>query len=125
MNEIRKFIQSKIEQIEEIESGVPIPDDVVENSKTYFGYEIQEDFLDSDCDKNYTMQINVTGRLVRKNNTEEDTLKIIDIALSKLKSVFKNMNFKYSYQDITLENGIRKILFTASAKYNEINIRSL
>lgn len=125
MNEIRKLIQSKLEQIEEIESGVPIPDDVVEISKTYFGYEIQEDFLDSDCDKNYTMQINVTGRLVRKNSTEEDTLKIIDIALSKLKSVFKNMNFKYSYQDITLENGIRKILFTASAKYNEINIRSL
>lgn len=121
MKEIRNLIQTKLEEIKDLESGVPIPDDIVEIGKTYFGYELQKDYVDSDMDKNYTMQLSITGRIVRKNDTTENTLEIIDNALYKIEQVLKNLNFKYSSKDITLENGIRKILVTGSVKYNEIN----
>lgn len=121
MNGIREIIQSKLDEIENMECGVPIPDDIVEEGKTYFGYEIQEDYLNSDFDKNYTMQVNITGRIVRKNNSLEDTLKIVDEAISNLKIKLKDLNFKYNFKDITLENNIRKILVTGNTKYNEMN----
>lgn len=121
MKELRNLIQSKLNEISNVDSGVPIPDDVVENGKTYFGYELQEDNIGSDLEKNYTMQISITGRIVRKNIPDENTLEIIDDALDKIKKTLKGLNFKYSYRDITLENGIRKILVTGNAKYNEIN----
>lgn len=121
MKELRNLIQSKLNEISNVDSGVPIPDDVVENGKTYFGYELQEDNIGSDLEKNYTMQISITGRIVRKNIPDENTLEIIDNALDAIKKTLKGLNFKYSYRDITLENGIRKILVTGNAKYNEIN----
>lgn len=121
MKELRNLIQSKLNEISNVDSGVPIPDDVVENGKTYFGYELQEDNIGSDLEKNYTMQISITGRIVRKNIPDENTLEIIDDALDEIKKTLKGLNFKYNYRDITLENGIRKILVTGNAKYNEIN----
>lgn len=121
MKEIRDLIQSKFNEIKDLESGPAIPDDIVENETTYFGYELQEDYLNSDLDSNYTMQINITGRLIRKNNSAENTLEIIDKVLSKLKEKLKELNFKYSYQDITMDNGIRKILVIGKVNYNEIN----
>lgn len=121
MNGIRELIQSKLNEIENLECGVPIPDDIVEDGKTYFGYELQEDYLDSDFDKNYTIQVSITGRIVRKNNTTENTLKIVDEAIYNLKNQLKDLNFKYNFKDITLENNIRKILVTGNTKYNEIN----
>lgn len=121
MKEIRELIQSKLEEINNLESGVPIPDDIVEDGKTYFGYELQEDNVGSDLENNYTMQVSIIGRIVRKNDVTENTLEIIDEALKEIKKKLKELNFKYSYKDITLDNGIRKIQVSGSAKYNEIN----
>lgn len=121
MKEIRELIQSKLDEIDNLESGVPIPDEIVEDGKTYFGYELQEDNAGSDLENNYTMQVSIIGRIVRKNNVTENTLEIIDEALKEIKKKLKELNFKYSYKDITLDNGIRKIQVSGSAKYNEIN----
>lgn len=118
---MREYIQNKLNEITNLDSGVPIADDVVENGKTYFGYDLQETYIDSDFDNNYTMQVNLTGRLVRKINPTENTLSIVDEILSKLKLKFKEINFKYNYQDVTLDNGIKKIIVTAEGKYNEMN----
>ena len=118
---MREYIQNKLNEITELDSGEPIADDVVEEGKTYLGYDLQETYIDSDFDNNYTMQVNLTGRLVRKINPTENTLEIVDSVLSKLKEKFKEMNFKYSYQDVTLDNGIKKIIVTAEGIYNEIN----
>ena len=120
MNDIRTFIQSKLNEIVNVESGPPIPDSIVEDGKTYFGYELQEDFQNSDCDSNYTMQIYLLGRIVRRENANEDTLSIIDSALNSIKTKLKEMNFKYSYKDITLDE-FRKIQVSGSVFYNELN----
>ncbi|MBR0471704.1 MAG: hypothetical protein IJI98_03280 [Methanosphaera sp.] len=118
---MREYIQSKLDEIDDLDSGEPIADDVVEEGKTYFGYDLQETYIDSDYDNNYTMQVNLTGRLVRKINPTENTLAIVDSVLSELKEKFKEINFKYGYQDVTLDNRIKKIVVTAEGIYNEIN----
>ena len=118
---MREFIQNKLNEVTELESGPPIADDVVENGKTYFGYDLQETYIDSDFDNNYTIQVNLTGRLVRKINPTENTLAIVDSVLSKQKEKLKEINFKYNYQDVTLDNGIKKILVTGEGIYNEMN----
>ena len=120
MNGIRTYIQSKLNEIVNVESGPPIPDSIVENGKTYFGYELQEDFRDSDTDSNYTMEIYLLGRIVRRENANEDTLSIIDSALNSIKTKLKEMNFKYSYKDITLDE-FRKIQVSGRVLYNELN----
>ena len=121
MEEIRKLIQTKLSTITGLDFGTPIPDRMVEEGKTYFGYELQETYQDSDLNKNYTMQITLTGRLVRKELENEDTLSIMDNILSELKSKLKELNFKYSYNDISFQDGIRKFLVKGNAKYNELN----
>ncbi len=121
MKEIRELVQSKLEEISNIDSGVPIPDDIIESGKTYFGYELQEDYQNSDTDSNYTMQITLIGRLVRKDDHTENTLEIMDLAIAELKSKLKELHFRYSIRDVSLDNGIRKMLVSGVVVYNEIN----
>lgn len=120
MNDIRTYIQSKFNEIENVDCGVPIPDSIIEDGKTYFGYELQEDFESSDTDKNYIMRVGIIGRIVRKDDPTENTLLIVDEALNQIKAKLKEMNFKYSYKDITLDE-FRKIQVTGNVFYNELN----
>lgn len=121
MDEIRELIQSKLNEIASIDAGVPIPDGMVEDGQTYFGYELMETYRDSDLHKCYTMQVDLTGRLVRKENETENTLQIMDSALEDIKAKLKELNMKYSYNDVSFQDGIRKILVKANVRYNEIN----
>ncbi len=65
------------------------------------------------------MRASLLGFVTRKENTNEDTLQIVDDAKEEIIQVLKKMNFKTSYKDVSLENGIRKIQITANAKYND------
>ena len=87
---MRKYIQSNLKEIKTIKCGPFVPDSIIENGTTYFGYQLQSDYVQSDFD-----------------NKEE------------IIQVLKKMNFKTSYKDVSLENGIRKIQITANAKYND------
>lgn len=121
MDDIRTLIQSYLLQITNIDCGVPQPDDLIEDNQTYFGYMLSETYLDGDFDRNYSMQITLNGHLVRRNNDAENTLQIMDTALSELLSVLKQLNFKYSYEDVNIDSNIRKIHITGFVRYNEIN----
>ena len=121
MDEIRVLIQSKLNEIADVDSGVPIPDGMVEDGQTYFGYEITENYRGSDFDKNYTLEVSVTGRLVRKDDPRENTLQVLDNALEEIKSKLKELNMKYSYNDVSMQDGIRKIFVKAFVRYNEMN----
>lgn len=121
MNEIRELLQSRLNAITGLEAGVPIPDDMIEDGKTYFGYTLSEDYIDSDFNKNYGMQISIVGHLVRKNNSSENTLAIVDEMLAQVKTALKSLNFTYSYDDVTFNDNIRKIQVSGTVRYNEIN----
>lgn len=123
MEEIRNKIQAKLNEIPNLTCGEAIPDGMVENGTTYFGYELMLNYVPqySDLDKNYTMEINLTGRIVRRKTSNENTLSIVDTALSNIKEKLKELNFKYSYNDINTDNNFKKILVKAYVRYNEIN----
>lgn len=121
MNDLRILIQSKLNEIQSVDSGVPCPDDMIEDRKTYFGYSLSQDYIDGDFDKDYSMQLTLNGHLVRRNNDAEDTVKILDEALVNVLTLLKDLNIKYSFADVSIDRNIRKIQITGYVKYNEIN----
>lgn len=120
MEEIRIMIQEKLGEIENLSCGEAIPDGMVENGETYFGYELQETFVNGDLKRNYTMDISLTGRLVRRFQLNENTTEIVDTALENIKEKLKELNFTYSYNDINTDNNFKKIYIKANARYNEL-----
>ena len=118
MEKIRELIQQELNKLD-FDCGIPIPDGMV--TSTYFGYELQEIYTSSDLNGSYKMEISLTGRLVRRNNIEEDTLKLLYEDLEKLKQVLKNLNFKYSYNDINFDDNYKKVFVKANAFYYESN----
>ena len=121
MNDLRILIQNKLNEIVNVDSGVPCPDDMIEDRQTYFGYSLSQDYIDGDFDNDYSMQITLNGHLVRRNNDAENTVKILDEALTNVLAVLKQLNIKYSYEDVNIDSNIRKVHITGFVRYNEIN----
>ena len=121
MDSLRTLIQAHLETVTEVQSGVPTPDELIEDGQTYFGYSIFQDYIESDFDKNYSMQVSINGHLVRKNNRQENTVLILDEALADILDALKSLNFKYSYEDVTIDNNTHKIHITGYVRYSEIN----
>ena len=82
---MRVYIQTKLNEISDIEIGPFIPDGMIENKTTYFGYQLQEDYQSSDMQRNDTNRVSIQGFIVRKISTDEDTLQIIDTASKQIK----------------------------------------
>ena len=66
------------------------------------------------------MQISIIGTLVRKDIATENTLEIIDEALESLKEKLKELHIRYSYKDISIDNGIRKMQVSGECRYSEL-----
>lgn len=120
MDKIRILIQQKLEEIEDLEVSAELPDDVMERGKTYLTYTLQKQYNNSDYDKNYTYTIYLNGFLKRIQNDEENTLEIIDKMSFNIETKLKELNMKTSFQDITIDNGIRKTRVSSEVKYNEL-----
>ena len=118
---MRATIQSKLEEISNIESGKVIADDVVVESTTYFGYDLSQNYINSDLQKNYTYRVNITGYVVRLLDTTENTQGIVDNAVENIKNKLKDLNFKCNSRDINLNDRLVKVQITGYADYNEIN----
>ena len=118
---MRETIQSKLEEIESVESGRIIPDDVVVENTTYFGYEISQNYINSDLEKNYTYRTNITGYVVRLINTSENTQEIVDTAVEDIKDKLKELNFKCNSRDININDNLIKVQITGYVDFNEIN----
>lgn len=121
MDKLRTTIQSKLEEIENLEVSAEIPDDVMERDKTYFTYTLQKEYDGSDFDRNYTYEVYINGFIKRIQNDEENTLEIVDKISFNIETKLKELNIKTSFQDITIDNGIRKIRVDGNVRYNELN----
>ena len=118
---MREFIQSKLEEIEDLEVTAENSDDILEESKTYFSFTLYENYLNSDLNKNYTYNQNLIGFIKRLENPTENTLSIIDSMQEKIKEKLKEINIKTNFQDVSVANGIRKTRCVGDCLYNEIN----
>lgn len=121
MDKLRTTIQSKLEEIENLEVSAEIPDDVMERDKTYFTYTLQKEYEGSDFDRNYTYEVYINGFIKRIQNDEENTLEIVDKISFNIETKLKELNIKTSFQDITIDNEIRKIRVDGNVRYNELN----
>ena len=73
---------------------------MIEDGQTYFGYSLNQDYIDGDFDRNYSMQVTLNGHLVRKNNSMVypfvENIKILDSLHNKetIYSYMTNLNLK-------------------------------
>lgn len=118
---MREFIQSKLEEITSVDTGLELPDDVLEKGKTYFSFQVSKNFVDSDTNNNFTYNVNITGYVKRLIDTTENTLEIVDEATLDIISKLKEINIRCSSADVSIENGVHKIRITGTGRYNEIN----
>ena len=118
---MRETIQQKLEELKEIVVSAEIPDDMLEELKTYFSFTFTNPYLNSDFDNNYTYEVNVTGCVKRLIRSDENTLQIVDKATDDIISKLKELNIRCSSQDVSIENNVQKIKITGLGRFNEIN----
>lgn len=118
---MRVDIQQLLEEINDIEITPEIPDDIIEENKTYFSFSLQENYQNSDYDKNYTYRVSIIGYLKRKKDYTENTLEILDNKKEEIISKLKEMNIRCSYSDESTTDSIKKIKITGYGIYNQIN----
>lgn len=121
MNELKSLIQSKLEEIQNLEVSAEVPDDLLEKNITYFSYTLQKVFNGADTDKNYTYNINLLGYIKRLQNDTENTLEIVDNIADKIEEKLKELNISTSFYDVSVIDRIRKTQVQGNCKYNEIN----
>lgn len=118
---MREYIQNKLDEIESVDSGDIVQEDIIELGTTYFGYSITTNFQKQDQDKNGTYRVSMIGFVIRKQSQLENTLSIVDNAVTEIEKKFKELNIKCSHEDITINNNVRKIKITGYCYFNEIN----
>lgn len=118
---LRQFIQAKLEELDDIEVGTELPDEMLVEDKVYFSYLLNNNNIDNDFDRNGTYNVSIIGYLKLKSSPEIDSLDVIDKAQIELKNKLKEINFSVSYNDVSITDDIRKIQVRANAKYNDIN----
>ena len=118
---IRETIQKKLEELNDIVVSTELPDEMLEENVVYFSYLLQENFVDSDFDNNYTYRISLTGYIKIKTSLEVDSLKLVDNARMQIQSKLKDLNIKTSFNDVSIIDAIRKVQVSGYATYNEIN----
>lgn len=118
---MRETIQTKLNELTNIEVSTEVPDDMLENSTTYFSFTFADNFVDSDMDNNYTKRVEIIGYVKRLVNSNENTLEIVDSATDDIISKLKELNIRCSSDDVSMLDNIRKIRITGTGMYNEIN----
>ena len=121
MNELRNFIQQKLEEIQDLEVTPEIPDNLLEKNITYFSYTLEKNYFGADTGGNYTYSINLLGYIKRLQNDTENTLEIVDNIANQIKEKLKELNIHTSFYDVSVIDGIRKIQVRGDCMYNEIN----
>ena len=118
---MREDLQDLLNEIQDLQVSTEIPDEILEEGKTYFSFTLQEDYQNGDYDNNYTYRVSIIGFLKRKKDNTENTLEILDNKAKEIIDKFKEFNFKCSYRDESALDYVKKIRITGYATYNEIN----
>lgn len=122
---MRTLIQSKLDEVNTVDAGEIISDDIVEDNVTYFGYQIKKTFINGDFENNYTYRVSITGYITRRIQATENTTQIVDNASEQIMGKLKELNFKCNSEDISIDNNIKKMKINGYTTYNEINNKLL
>lgn len=119
LNPLRKLIQSKLNEIEGLESGIIVSHELVEKGKYYFGYDLRTSLNKRDLSyDNEQYTISVIGYLSTKGGTQKQFDDYLDAICNKL----GELRFRPTTQDspITPDTGYRECMLTAYAQANSL-----
>lgn len=116
INELKVILQEELSSIDGLSSGPAKPDDVIQTDEIYYGYELTYNMQSSTVDYEFSeYNITITGRLVAKDRK----LSIMDDYATKIAGVLKRLRFRYTIQDVQIENTICKKIINGSARMND------
>lgn len=119
VNNIRRMIQSKLNEIEGLEAGIIVAQDMVEEGRYYFGYDIRTSLNKRDLSyDNEQYTISIVGYLSTKGGTLADFDKYLDAICDKL----GELRFRPTTQDspMTPDTGYHECMLTAYAQANTL-----
>ena len=119
VNILRQMIQSKLTEIEGLESGIIVAQDMVETGRYYFGYDVRTSLNKRDLsydNEQYTVAI--IGYLSTKGGTQKEFDDYLDAICEKL----GELRFRPTTQDspITPDTGYRECMLTAYAQLHTL-----
>ena len=119
VNNIRRMIQSKLNEIEGLEAGIIVAQNLVEEGRYYFGYDVRTSLNKRDLSyDNEQYTISIVGYLSTKGGTLTDFDAKLDAICDKL----GELRFRPTTQDspMTPDTGYRECMLTAYAQANTL-----
>ena len=119
INPLRKMIQTKLNEIEGLESGIIVAQDMVEVGRYYFGYDLRASLNKRDLSyDNEQYTISIVGYLSTKGGTQKQFDDYLDAICEKL----GELRFRTTTQDspIAPDTGYRECMLTAYAQANTL-----
>ena len=119
INNLRKMIQSKLNEIDGLEAGVIVSHELVEEGKYYFGYDVRTSLNKRDLSyDNEQYTISIVGYLSTKGGTQKQFDDYLDDICEKL----GELRFRPATQDspIVPDTGYRECMLTAYAQANTL-----
>lgn len=120
VNNIRRMIQAKLNEIEGLEAGIIVAQSMVEEGRYYFGYDIRTSLNRRDLSyDNEQYTISIVGYLSTKGGTLADFDAKLDAICDKL----GELRFRPTTQDspMTPDTGYRECMLTAYAQANTLD----
>lgn len=119
VNKLRRMIQSKLTEIEGLDSGIIVIQDLVEEGRYYFGYDIRTSLNHRDLSyDNEQYTVSIVGYLSTKGGTQKQFDDYLDAICEKL----GELRFRPTTQDspISPDTGYRECMLTAYAQLNTL-----
>lgn len=119
LNPLRKLIQSKLMEIEGLDAGIIVSQELVEEGKYYFGYDIRTSLNKRDLSyDNEQYTVSIVGYLSTKGGTQKQFDDYLDAICEKL----GELRLRPTTQDspITPDTGYRECMLTAYAQANTL-----
>jgi len=119
VNNLRRMIQAKLNEIEGLDAGIIVAQDMVETGRYYFGYDIRTSLNRRDLSyDNEQYTVSLVGYLSTKGGTLADFDKYLDAICDKL----GELRFRSTTQDspIAPDTGYRECMLTAYAQLNTL-----
>lgn len=119
VNKLRRMIQAKLTEIDGLECGIIVSQDLVEEGRYYFGYDIRTSLNKRDLSyDNEQYTISLVGYLSTKNGTQKQFDDYLDAICDKL----GELRLRPTTQDspIAPDTGYRECMLTAYAQLNTL-----
>lgn len=123
LNQVRTMVQTKLMEIEGLEAGIIVAQDLVEEGRYYFGYDIRTSLNKRDLSyDNEQYTISLVGYLSTKGGTQAEFDEKLDAICDKL----GELRFRPTTQDSPMvpDTGYRECMLTAYVQANTLE-RSL